>query len=279
MRRIVLGITMLGVIGLLVAPMAYAQKAPKVKYEGGTVSDGGTLTGKVLFKGNIPAPKTFELLKFPNVGFCEKSPNADGKGNVLLKEVSVGADGALQDVVIYIPSIMKGKAFDFKGTDVKANQCRFLAQGGPSTFSGVTMNKAEFRVLNTDADPNDPKAATGVLHNPHAYEITGVKSKTIFNVPLPNKGQMINKKMKLRKVKKGSFVKLECDQHNFMNAYFLPVQNPYYAIVGEDGSFSIDGIPAGEYEVQAWHPTLGRVSETITVAAGGTASASFTFEK
>ena len=35
---------------------------------------------------------------------------------------------------------------------------------------------------------------------------------------------------------------LECDQHNYMNAWFTPVKNPYYAIIGEGGAFSIDQI-------------------------------------
>lgn len=274
MRKIALAFVIAGAVGLLSAPMSSADE----KYSGGAVSNGGTISGKITFDGKVPDGKSFDLAKFPNPGFCKNSPQADGKGHVILQEVKV-KDGALQDVVVYIPHIEKGKPFDFKGTDVKANTCRFLAQGGPSTFSGVTMNKAEFRVLNTDADPTDPKAATGVLHNPHGYEIDGNKSKTIFNVPLPNKGQTINKKMKLRKVKKGSFVKLECDQHNFMNAYFLPVENPYYAVVGEDGTFKIDDIPAGEYEIEAWHPILGKMEKKIKVAAGGTASADFTFKK
>jgi Polysaccharide lyase family 4, domain II len=276
MRRIGFMIAVAGVVGLLTAPMASAKKGPE--YAGGAVSNGGSISGKIKFTGTPQAPKQFDLVKFPNSTYCAQNPFSDGKGHIELPEVNV-KDGALRDVVVYIPHIEKGKPFDFKGTDVKANLCRFLAQGGPSTFSGVVMNKSHIRVLNTDADPNDPKAATGVLHNPHTYEIDGTKSKTIFNVPLPNKGQTIDKEVKLRKEDKGSFVKLECDQHNFMNAYFLPVSNPYYAVVSEDGTFKIDDIPPGEYEVEAWHPILGVQEAKIKVAAGGTATAEFTFKQ
>jgi hypothetical protein len=272
MKKVVLGLALFGVMGLVAAPIASAEKT---EYEEAAVSDGGKISGKITFKGTVPEPKVHELAKFPNPDFC--AVISDGKGNRVVQEVKVGKDGTLQDVVVYIPSIMKGKPFKFGGTDVKAANCQFLAQG-PSTFAGVVKNKSEFRVLNTDADPNDPKAATGVLHNPHTYEIDGPKSKTMFNVPLPEKGQTVNKDVKLRKVDKGSHMKLECDQHNYMQAFFLPVENPYYAVVGEGGSFTIDGVPPGDYEILAWHPALGNVTQKVTVAAKGAATADFTFK-
>lgn len=253
-----------------VAVMAVSARA---EYTEAPVADGGTLSGKVTFKGAVPAPKTFAFAKFPNPGFCDKT-DSDGKGNRVVQEVKVGKDSALKDVVVYFEEIEKGKPFKFEGTDVKANGCRFVVQG-PSTFAGVVVKKAEIRIENTDADPSDPKAATGVLHNPHAYEVAGENNSTIFNLPLPEKGQVIKKPVILRK--KDSEFKLECDQHNFMQAFFQPVTNPYYAIVGEDGTFSIDGIPPGTYEVYAWHPTLGKQETKVTIAAKGQAKADFAF--
>ncbi|HSG05067.1 MAG TPA: carboxypeptidase-like regulatory domain-containing protein, partial [Nitrospiria bacterium] len=131
------------------------------------------------------------------------------------------------------------------------------------------------KVTNNDADPNDPKAATGVLHNPHGYAIKGPKSSTMFNLPLPEKGQSIEKKVIIRQA--GSHMMIECDQHNYMRAFFQPVDNPYYAIVGEDGTFSIDQVPPGEYEIEAFHPTLGTQTAKITVAAGGAVTSDFSF--
>ena len=46
------------------------------------------------------------------------------------------------------------------------------------------------------------------------------------------------------------------------------VWNPYYSITGADGSFKIEGIPAGKYKVVAWHPYAGEVSAEVTIGDG-----------
>lgn len=274
MKKVMTGVALLGAVALLGTSIAVAQEEGG-GYTGGAVSGGGSVSGKVTFKGTRPEPKKFDLKKFPNADFCAKI--SDGKGNRELVEVKVGKDGALSDVVVYIEGITKGKEFKFAGTDVEADACQFLVKGGPSEFVGVVMKKADIRVKNNDADPNDPKAATGVLHNPHGYEVAGASNSTTFNVPLAEKGAVVTKKVVLRK--KESQMKLECDQHNYMNTHFLPVSNPYYAIVGADGTFTIDQIPPGDYEIEAWHPILGKQEGKVSVAANGKATANFTFSK
>jgi hypothetical protein len=253
-------------VSLIGAPIVSA-------YDEAPVPDGGSITGKVMFKGAVPAPKEFEFAKFPNPAFCAKA-DSDGKGHRVVQQVNV-KNGALADVVVYIEEIEKGKPFKFDGTDVKTDLCRFVVEGGPSKLTGVVVKKAEIRILNTDADPTDPKAATGVLHNPHGYEISGASANTLFNLPLPEKGQVIKKPVVLRK--KDSDMKIQCDQHNFMEVYFQPVSNPYYSIVGEDGTFTIDGVPPGTYEVHAFHPILGVQEAKVTVSAKGKATADFAF--
>jgi hypothetical protein len=275
MKRFVLGFALVGAISFLGVSIASAQEAsaPK-KYEEAPVSNGGTVSGKVTFKGSPPAPKMHELSKFPQSAFCGKV-DSDGK---FRKQVLVSVNaGALSDVVVFIEGIEKGKPFKFPGTDVKTDTCRFLAQG-PSTFVGIVMEGGEFRVENLDADPSDPKSADGVLHNPHTYNIYGASSRTIFNKPLPTKGQVLNYKFKKLDVKKSPIVFLQCDQHNFMEAWFYSVKNPYYAVVGKDGTFTIDGIPPGEYEIQAWHPMMGEAKEQkVKIDANGKATVNFDF--
>jgi hypothetical protein len=267
MNKLVISVCMLVMTCMLVISTALA-------YEEGAAGK-AVVEGTITFKGTPPPPKLFNLAMSPYPDFCGKVDN-DGKGHRILREVTVN-DGRLQDVVVYIQDIAKGKPFLFNGTDVRIDYCKYLVQGGPSTFVGVVMNGGEIRILNDDADPSDPKTSNGVLHNPHAYEVMGGTSSTMFNKPLPNKGQILTETVKLRKP--GSFIKLEKDQNNYANAYFYPVTNPYYAIVGPDGTYSIDQVPPGKYKLIAWHPTLGTQEKEIEVGAAGTVTANFEFSK
>ena len=239
---------------------------------------GGTVEGKVSFAGKAPAPKEFLFSKFPNPKFCIKNENKDAKGEKrLLHEVQVGKDGGLKNAVVAVMGIKDEKfQADFKGQDITAKLCEFLPYTGV-----VVANQSSFRVMNTDADADDPKSVKGVLHNPHSFEVKGPASTTIFNIALPEKDKGLDKPIKLRKADQGSVFKLICDQHEFMQFWALPVTSPHYAVVGEDGKFEIKNVPAGKYKVVAWHPILNKgvpIEQEIEVKDGAEAKAKFEFK-
>jgi hypothetical protein len=122
----------------------------------------------------------------------------------------------------------------------------------------------------------------GVLHNPHSFKVKGASSATIFNIGLPDKGSKLDKPLKPNSPKPGeSIFRMQCDQHEFMQVWALPVTNPYYAVVGEDGKFEIKDIPPGKYKVVAWHPALNKqkpLEQEIEVKDGASASAKFEFK-
>lgn len=55
---------------------------------------------------------------------------------------------------------------------------------------------------------------------------------------------------------KPGLVVLGCNIHDWMVAYLLVVDTPYFAKSGAKGTAQIDDVPAGEYELRAWHPRL-----------------------
>jgi hypothetical protein len=122
----------------------------------------------------------------------------------------------------------------------------------------------------------------GVLHNPHSFKVKGPSSATIFNIGLANKGDKLDKPLKPNSPKPGESVfRMQCDQHEFMQVWALPVTNPHYAVVGEDGKFEIKDIPPGKYKLVAWHPALNKqtpMEQEIEVKDGGSASAKFEFK-
>ncbi|MEW6545214.1 MAG: hypothetical protein AB1411_16620 [Nitrospirota bacterium] len=236
---------------------------------------GGTIVGKVTYAGKSEE-KEFLFSKFPNPKFCPKIPKKElSQGDKrLLKTIEVGKDGGLKAAVVSVRDIEdKGFMDGYKGTNVVAEFCEF------QPYTGVVVKQKNFHVENHDADPDDPKSVKGVLHNPHSFEVMGATSTTVFNIGLAEKGSKLDKPAVLRKDKQGSMFRLQCDQHEFMQSFFLPVSNPHYAVVKEDGSFEIQNVPAGKHKILAWHPFAGKIEAEVDVPEGGKVEAKLQVKK
>lgn len=53
-------------------------------------------------------------------------------------------------------------------------------------------------------------------------------------------------------------VQLLCNIHSSMLGYIVVVDTPYFAQVDATGTFTIRGVPPGEYEVTAWHENASK---------------------
>ena len=246
--RLVCGVLLGGVLFLTWADWAGA-------YETMPVTNGGAVQGKVMFKGT-PPPKVFELWRFPDKTFCG---GISEKGRRLLREVIVGQDGGLNDVVVVIEGIQKGKPFTFSSAQMDANVCQF------TPFVSVVSDKRQLTVTNRDPVAHDIQG--------YAYDLSGVDI-VLHRPSLNNQGttDVVN----LTKGRK--IFTMQCGRHPYMQSWGYAIDNPYYAVTGVDGTFTIGQLPQGKYKVKAWHPILGSQERDITVTANGTATLDFTFE-
>ena len=62
-----------------------------------------------------------------------------------------------------------------------------------------------------------------------------------------------------------------------MRAYIAVINNPFFAVTGDDGSFTIKGLPPGTYTIEAWHEKFGTQTATVTIAGTETKTQNFTF--
>jgi hypothetical protein len=225
-------------------------------YESGTVANGAMVQGKVTFSGTVPDPKVFELRRYYDRGYC--AALSDGKGHRLLKEVNVGPEGGLKDVVVVIEGIEKGKPFVFTDAEVEASLCQFLP------FVTVVSDKRKVTVFNRDPVSHDIQG--------YAYDQSGV------DIVLHRPALHVSGTTDVVQLVKGRKVfTMQCGMHPYMQNWGYAIDNPYYAVTSLNGSFAIGDLPAGTYYIKAWHPILGAQERELTVKPNETVSLDLSF--
>lgn len=246
----------------LVSIMAFAfpDVGLTADYKEVAVTNGGSIKGKVAFKGALPRQGLAETMILKDREVCGR-----GFRKVFFVDVK---DGALRETFVFIDKIKEGKKWlepEGGGYLIDQKGCYFrpwaqvLKYGSPITIR--------------NSDP-------GVLHNVNARELIGVETgqiavRTLFNFGQPDPGD-IEQRVKPRR---SPFILVNCENHNFMFAFLMASKHPYAVVVREDGSFSLDDVPPGNYLLKAWHPRLGMKRTRLTVPAGGEVEANFVFSE
>ncbi len=204
-------------------------------YDSVAVSNGGTIVGAVKFQGKAPERKKVTVTR--NKEVC-------GKEAKFSESLIVGSSGGVQNAVLYLTGIKKGKKFEAASVfQIDQRGCQFH----PHVL--IVPAGKSFDLINSD----------GILHN---FRTTGTKN------PILNKAQpKFKKKLKI-KLDQPEFIRVNCDVHEWMRAWLVVADHPYYVLTDENGSFKIGDVPSGTYTLQLWHETLGQQTRKVTVKAG-----------
>ena len=72
-------------------------------------------------------------------------------------------------------------------------------------------------------------------------------------------------------------VSVYCEIHSYMFATILVLENPFFTVPNEDGTYSLKNIPAGSYKLNFWFGRKKVESRSVTVSAGEQTSANFSY--
>jgi len=88
-------------------------------------------------------------------------------------------------------------------------------------------------------------------HDPFNHNVFSVSEPNSFDLGLYGRGEA-----KSHTFDHPGLVRVYCNVHPRMVAYVLVMENRYYAQPSNDGSFTIDNVPAGRYRLHVWHERI-----------------------
>jgi plastocyanin len=72
--------------------------------------------------------------------------------------------------------------------------------------------------------------------------------------------------------------KVYCEVHQYMRAAIIVVENPHFAVVGDDGRFVLRDVPPGRHRLVVWDIERRPQTVDVTVTSGATARVNVTLQ-
>jgi len=199
---------------------------------------GSVVEGRVQLQGAPPQPKRIQVAQ-----------DADVCGEVREVYPVRVENGGVDDAVVWIDDIQRGKAFSFPPAHIEQKNCTFLPRV-------VVMQAGDLSI--TSQDPIPHSVHTHAQHHRDYNEsMSPLQSDVSLSFLHPD------------------VISVRCDLHGWMQAYVVVAKNPYYAISGNGGKYRLDGVPTGHYHLRVWSESLGASEQEIVVEAGKPTRADF----
>jgi len=213
----------------------------------------GEVTGKVSFEGTKPKPYRIMMDQDP---VCVQKHS----GPVFAEDDEVNSNGTLPNVFVYVKSGAEKYVFAPPSDSVTLDQdgCMYKPHV-LGLMVGQTLN-----IVSSDA----------TTHNIHPMP----KDNREWNMSQAPGAAPIEQKFTREEV----MIPTKCNQHPWMRAHIGVLKTPFYAVTGSDGTYTIKGLPPGDYTIGAWTAIGGGQGQTqdqnVTVGAKETKTADFTFK-
>lgn len=209
---------------------------------------GATVRGIVRFEGKAPAAKPISMAADPSCANQHASP-------VMAQEIMADEKGDLQNVIVFVSEGLGDRTFDPPTQPVTVEQKGCIYQ--PHVLAVRANQKLEL----VNDDPTS--------HNIHPAPANNREW---------NKAEPPGSRLEDSFAREEIAIPVKCNVHPWMRAYIGVVGHPFFAVTGDDGSFTIKGLPPGTYTLEAWHEKYGTQDVQITVAPKETKTNDFSFK-
>ncbi|MBX3441086.1 MAG: hypothetical protein KF774_01675 [Planctomyces sp.] len=208
-------------------------------------ADVGAITGQIVLDGE--PPKLKKKVTSAAVAACSDVPNED----LVVDDETMG----IANVVVFLRKAPDGMPSELKASEEDAvtfdqKDCVFL----PHVL--VVRTDQAVHCISNDA----------VAHNVHTHPFknTGVNFAIAANTLTPVQVPM--------KQTESLPVKVSCDMHSWMTAWWVVTDHPYVAVTDKEGKFKIENLPVGEHVFTVWQEKAGYLDRNyrVNVAAGET---------
>jgi hypothetical protein len=232
-------------------PTKSAEATPPAGSEGAVwkpTGNEGSVTGTASFKGTAPKPRTISM-------DADAVCASKHKETVYPETVVVNGNGTLRNVFVYVKTGLEGKNF------AVPDQAVVLDQNGCMYKPHVLGIQARQNLKVVSSD--------NTTHNIHPLPQVNRE----WNVSQAPGADPILRSF----ARPEATIPVKCNQHPWMRAYIHVIDHPFYAVTGDDGSYKLDGLPPGDYEIEAVHEELGASTQKISVPPKGSAMVNFDF--
>lgn len=196
----------------------------------------GDLTGTFVLTEKAPTPKQLEITK--DLECCGQY-----KEEIVDETIIVGEAGGLSGVYIWLRPSAKQKVTVHPDVEKQMTENPAVIENLHCKFQPHTValwaGKQKLIVKNSDPIPQ-------------VVKIDMIKNQAI-NVTM-GIGDTVEQKFPVAERLPG---KVTCGLHPWESAFLLASETPYYATTDKTGKFTIKNIPAGEWEFQLWHESVG----------------------
>lgn len=247
------GSLLLAILALCALPIGCKSgKAPAATVAGPTLTldpqTVGEIKGQVVLQGPAPAPRKLVISGEPEC--AQLNPNG-----LSSPEISVGPNGTLENVAVYIKSGLGNYHFDPPQSRAQLAQHNCMYE--PRVVALMTNQKL-------DIQNQDP-----IQHNVHPTP----HENPAFNTTQVIHGPPIEKSFAEPELA----IRFMCNLHPWMRAYVFVFSHPYFDVTSTTGAFDLKNVPPGTYVMEAWQEKYGTQDQTVRIGTSETKTIEFTF--